>query len=136
MVLPSYFYRPMEEIRETLKVIGDIIEDEREDNKRLKEQIKELKDEHYKDEQLTAMRTELETAKADLYRGFGISKEENKDIENWIENHENTVHGGNHYHGLSGGGYEYIFYPTGIGTSGKIRCCNCGEKYEFQKIGW
>lgn len=34
----------------------------------------------------------------------------------------------------SGGRYEYIFVPTGLGISGTV-VCSCGAKFEFQKIG-
>lgn len=135
MILSSYSYLSMDDVREALKIIGDTIESERKQNGYLNEKIKELTSEHYKDEELAKMKAELETARADLRRGFEISEREDKDIENWIENHENTVHGGNHHHGVSGGGYKFVFYPTGLGTSGVVRCCICGEEHEFQEIG-
>jgi len=40
----------------------------------------------------------------------------------------------NHCHDVSGGGYKYMFYPTGIGTSGRVKCGRCGEVFEFRKL--
>ena len=134
-ILPAYFYRPTKDIRDELNVVADIIERERKTIEDLRSTINDMESEAYKDSELARMRAELDEAKADLYRGFGISKDESKAIAEWIENHENTYHNGNHYHGVSSGGYEYIFYPTGIGTAGEIRCSSCGKRFQFQEIG-
>lgn len=44
----------------------------------LQNQNKKLKEEHYKDTELQKMKEELERVRADMYRGFPISAEEEK----------------------------------------------------------
>ena len=78
--------------------------------------------------------------KEDYWRGFPISEDEKKLIDDWKERHEAEVHevitldqklkrGG-----CIGGNYSYHFTPTSIGVSGKIKC-SCGAEFEFCKIG-
>lgn len=93
-----------------------------------------------KDEELTKVREELKKCKDDMRRGFQISEDEQKDIQAWIRRHEEYAHGLKTLeqrvlaHGCSGGGYTYMFYPTGIGTIGIVKCNACGDAYEFQRI--
>ena len=101
-------------------------------SKYLMEQLNKVKDEKYKDNELQKMKNELNTMRKEYYRGFPISKAEEEKINEFIKKH-NEIHGS--YHGCSGGGFTYIFYPTAIGTSGVIRCDLCKEEFEFQKIG-
>lgn len=49
--------------------------------KYLEEENKKLKDEHYKDSEMQRMKTELEKAKEDLYRGFPISEKNKRKSE-------------------------------------------------------
>lgn len=121
----------IEDLKQTLLFMTNI-------NDRLQRQFNELYDEKWADTTLQNMKNELEQAKQDMYRGFPISEAENKKINNWILKHDEEVHNNpNHYHGVSGGGYEYSFYPTGLGTIGYCICENCkrkaikekGEKY-------
>ena len=107
--------------------------------KYLELQNRELYDEHYKDHELKQMLDELNKMKDDYYRGFPISEEENKNIKEWIDNHERDVHGCYTLEdkinrgGCCGGTYTYEFVPTSIGTVGTVRC-NCGAKYTFQNM--
>ena len=107
--------------------------------KYLELQNRELYDEHYKDHELKQMLDELNKMKDDYYRGFPISEEENKNIKEWIDNHERDVHGCYTLEdkinrgGCCGGTYTYEFVPTSIGTIGTVRC-SCGAKYTFQDI--
>lgn len=111
----------------------DTIEYLRKENKRLKE-------ENYKDDELQKMKTQLEKMKADYWRGFPITEDEKKAIEEWKKKHEEEVHGLTtdkmrlRAQGISGGRYSYHFVPTTIGTSGVIRC-SCGAEFEFREIG-
>ena len=99
----------------------------------------ELYDEHYKDHELKQMLDELNKMKDDYYRGFPISEEENKNIKEWIDNHERDVHGCYTLEdkinrgGCCGGTYTYEFVPTSIGTIGTVRC-SCGAKFTFQDM--
>ena len=113
----------------TLAKIGQQYQEQEKTIEKLQQQIKNFKAEVYKDEELTAMKETYEKMKNDYYRGFPISKEEIAKINKWIKNHENTHHGGYPcYHGVSGGGYSYVFYPTAIGTAGEIVCGSCRKK--------
>lgn len=107
--------------------------------KYLELQNRELYDEHYKDNEMQQMLNELNKMKDDYYRGFPISEEEDKNIKEWIDNHERDVHGcytleDKINRGVCcGGTYTYEFVPTSIGTIGTVRC-NCGAKYTFQNM--
>ena len=107
--------------------------------KYLELQNRELYDEHYKDNEMQQMLNELNKMKDDYYRGFPISEEEDKNIKEWIDNHERDVHGCYTLEdkinrgGCCGGTYTYEFVPTSIGTIGTVRC-NCGAKYTFQNM--
>lgn len=128
-----------------IKLVEDKIEDLKQvllslthNNDRLQRKFNELYDEKWADTTLQNMKKELEEARQDMYRGFPIRKREKEEINNWILKHDEEVHNNpNHYHGVSGGGYEYAFHPTGLGTIGYCICGICksrglrekGEKY-------
>ena len=107
--------------------------------KYLELQNRELYDEHYKDNEMQQMLNELNKMKDDYYRGFPISEEEDKNIKEWIDNHERDVHGCYTLEdkinrgGCCGGTYTYEFVPTSIGTIGTVKC-SCGAKYTFQDM--
>ena len=107
--------------------------------KYLELQNRELYDEHYKDNELKQMLDEVNKMKDDYYRGFPISEEEDKNIKEWIDNHERDVHGCYTLEdkinrgGCCGGTYTYEFVPTSIGTVGTVKC-SCGAKFTFQEI--
>lgn len=107
--------------------------------KYLEEENKKLKENNYKDEELSKMKQQLDKMQKDYWRGFPISEDEEKSIEEWKKKHDEEVHGYTKEmrmkaEGVSGGRYSYLFCPTALGTSGVIRC-NCGAKFEFQEIG-
>ena len=128
-----------------IKLVEDKIEDLKQillslthNNDRLQRQFNELYEEKWADTTLQNMKKELEQVKQNMYRGFPITEAEEKKINNWILKHDEEVHNNpNHYHGVSGGGYEYSFHPTGLGTIGYCICGICksrglhekGEKY-------
>ena len=128
-----------------IQLVEDKIEDLKQtllylthNNDRLQRQFNELYDEKWADTTLQNMKKELEEVKQDMYRGFPITKAEDKKINNWILKHDEEVHNNSkHYHGASSGGYEYSFHPTSLGTIGYCICGICksrglrekGEKY-------
>lgn len=57
-------------------------------NQKLIKENDELKNNAYKDKELTSMRNELNEMKSEYYRGFPISEYEEKKINEWIEQHE------------------------------------------------
>ena len=75
------------------------------------------------------MKKDYDRMEEDYYRGFPISKQSSNKIQNWIKEHEDKYHGGYPaYHGASGGGYQYIFSPTAIGTAQTCYCASCKMK--------
>ena len=99
------------------------------DNEMLRAELNTIKKEVYASEEMQKMKARLEEMQADYYRGFPISEEESKAISEWKKKHDATEHKNpKGYHGCSGGGYEYSFYPTAIGTSGVCICFTCRGK--------
>ena len=81
-------------------------------NEQKKEAEKEIKDEKWADKRLQEMNEKLEKMRREYYRGFPITDEEQKKIDEWLVNHR-------HYGGAIGGSHTYEFSPTSIGTFGK-----------------
>lgn len=108
--------------------------------KYLEEENKKLKENNYKDNELSKMKSQLYEMQKDYWHGFPISEDEEKSIEKWKKKHDEEVHGLTNNHlrmkadGCCGGRYSYRFIPTSFGTSGIIRC-SCGAEFEFQEIG-
>ena len=102
------------------------------ENEYLHEENERLKSEAYKDEELSKMKTEYDKMSSDYYRGFPISEEENKKINEWIENQQKKVPG---IGGASGGRFTYKFTPTGLGVSGIVIDGFTGDKFTFQELG-
>lgn len=124
----------------TLGYVPDMIKDCRENLDALERKFEllekhneELQSQVYKDSLVEQLQKQVKELQAELNAnaGFRISAEENKTLHSWMDAHEKVHPGG---HGCSGGKYTYIFLPTGLGTSGTIRC-SCGAEFEFQKIG-
>lgn len=105
----------------------------------LEKQNQELRNEKYKDNELSRMESELKTMKEDYYRGFPISEEEQKSIREWMNKHDEEVHHARTLDdklklgGCCGGRYTYEFTPTSIGTIGTVKC-SCGAKFTFQDM--
>lgn len=97
--------------------------------KSLQEKLDTIKKEAYASEEMQEMKKERDAALADMWRGFPITESESVAIRDWKKKHDTEAHGNAQgYHGCSGGGYTYIFYPTGIGTSGVCRCDICHRR--------
>lgn len=105
----------------------------------LEKQNQELRDEKYKDNELSRMESELKTMQEDYYRGFPISEEGQKSIREWMNKHDEEVHHARTLDdklklgGCCGGRYTYEFTPTSIGTIGTVKC-SCGAKFTFQDM--
>ena len=98
----------------------------------LEEENKRLKSDAYKDEELAKMKSEYDRMKEDYFRGFPISEEEHKKINEWIDE-QMKKHPG--IGGAIGGRFTYEFLPTGIGTAGTIIDGFTGDKFTFQELG-
>lgn len=107
--------------------------------KYLNEENKRLRNEQYKDEELSKMKDYMEEVKKDMFRGFPISEREEQRIEEWKLKHEIEDHGWDTPEkrlkaaGCCGGGYTYYFVPCSIGTIGVVKC-SCGKEFEFQSL--
>ncbi len=104
----------------------------------LEAKVKRLESEHYKDEEIQKMKSELEQMRKEMYAGFPITGDQQEAINAWRRMHEETVHGlidenkRMKANGVSGGRYAYLFTPTSIGTFCSIRCV-CGEEFVFSE---
>lgn len=91
----------------------------------LEHTLETVRSEKWKDAELQNLKRERDQAVEDMYRGFPISQDESDKINAWIKAHDTEVHNNpQQYHGASGGGYEYVFFPTGLGT---VAYCICGS---------
>jgi len=102
------------------------------ENDYLREEIKKVKSETYKSEEITRLKEENEKLSEDYYRGFPISEEEEKKIHEWMDKQmkKNPSNGG-----AIGGRFTYEFIPTSIGINGTIRDSLTGDSFNFQELG-
>lgn len=127
-------------IDELLQKIKNAFDKKDKEIKVLRKEISELKDLHYKDKELSRLKTELDNAKQHLYTGFPITEYELNKINEWKRKHEKEVHGLKTIEerlksqGCCGGVYEYRFIPTSIGVIGLIICSRCGDSFEFREL--
>lgn len=119
----QYEFKHVHPLNECIDSINERFNDLIESNHSLQEKLKEIQDEKWTDDRLQQMREELERMRRDYYRGFPISDDEQKKIDQWMKNHAHPC-------GAIGGAHSYIFTPTSIGTVGKIKCV-CGEEFTF-----
>ena len=125
----SHYHAKTRDVVTILKQVGEQYQEKENEVRELRQKLSNFKAAAYKDSQMAAMKNELKKMSEDYYRGFPVTEEEKDKIKSWIVNHENEKHGGYPmYHGASGGGYVYEFYPTGIGVGGSICCSSCRRK--------
>lgn len=115
----------------------EIIRERNKDNEKtimeLTEENRKLKDEHYKDNELQVLKSQVAKLQDNLSRGFDISEEEDVAIKNWEEEHVTNAHNGRTYAGAIGGRLSYHFTPTSIGTIGVVKC-GCGAEFCFREL--
>ena len=102
-------------------------EDQLDRIKYLEEENRKLKDAAYKDAEMTRMKSQFDEMKKDYYRGFPITENEKKQIDNFI----NKYRGKNF--GAIGGAFTYKFTPTSIGIVGEVIAPN-GESFTFKEL--
>ena len=122
----------LDDIEKTLQQVYDHYRNVCNTNDYLRKEIEKVKSEKYKDEELFKMKSEYDKMKSDYYRGFPISEEEDKKINEWIEKQMEKVPG---IGGASGGRFTYQFTPTGLGIAGTIIDGFTGDKFTFQELG-
>ena len=87
-----------------------------------------------KDEEIQKLQEKIaELKKKPEGMSFYISAEEKQAINEWIDQHINEKHNGDHYAGAIGGRFTYKFIPTSIGDIGEI-VCSCGDKFCFREL--
>ena len=98
----------MDSIENDLKRIYDHYRKVVNENEYLRKENDRLKSEAYKDEELSKMKEKYDQMSKDYYRGFPISEEEEKKINEWIEKQIEK-----HPSGRStiGGRFTYEFFP-------------------------
>lgn len=127
----------MVKVKELLDQIGTEVDIKDTHIKLLQDENKRLKDNNYKDVELLKLKSELEKAKKDLYRGFPITEKEMDKVRKWEREHEENIHGLKTLEdrlkaqGCCGGTYEYRFTPTSIGVCAEVVCSRCGDKFTF-----
>lgn len=120
----------LNEVKEQYDFLNNLVEELRKENLR-------LKDEAYKDKELSKMQEQLNREREDFSRGFSITEEEEESINTWVDLHLREKHWDKRNDcplstGAIGGGFTYEFLPTSIGTFGTIKC-HCGDKFCFRK---
>lgn len=98
-------------------------------NNRLQKRFNEIYDEKWKDNELMEMKLKMERAIRERSYGFPLTEEERNRSYDWQRKHDSEVHSNPEgYHGASGGGFSYTFYPTGLGTTCDCFCNQCKAK--------
>lgn len=121
-------------LQECFEMIANRINEAEEIKTKANEKIKRYEEEINADVRVQELTVQLKKAKDDLYRGFGISEDEEKAISDWKEKHDIEQHGLNTLDkklragGAIGGRYHYEFHPTSIGTAGDCVCGSCQNK--------
>ena len=122
----------MDDIKKTLQQVYDHYRSVCNRNDYLKKEIEKVKSEKYADEELSKLKSEYDKMKSDYYRGFPISEEEDKNINEWIKKQQEKNPGSG---GTAGGRFTYRFTPTGLGTVGTIIDDFTGDEFTFQELG-
>ena len=105
------YKRENDRAEEAIADITDIIHGLMKQNNSLRQENKQLKSEHYKDEEIARLKE---------------TKERYEKIMELCKKHEWEKHG------RKGNGYfNYCFAETEIGTFGWAKCCDCGEEIKF-----
>ena len=95
-------------------------------NNRLQKRFNEIYEEKWKDNELMEMKQKMERAIRERSYGFPLTEEERNRSYDWQRKHDSEVHANPEgYHGASGGGFSYTFYPTGLGTTCDCFCNQC-----------
>lgn len=119
------------DIKNSLQDIYDQFRALKNRNEYLEEEIKRLKSEAYKDEELSEMRKRYNKMELDYYRGFPISKKEHEKIQKWIDD---LIKDDPTLKINSSGRFMYEFYPTSLGTVGTIIDSITHKKFKFKEL--
>lgn len=88
-----------------------------------------LNEERWHDEQLQKMKKERDEAIKERNLGFPLTQEEVDKTNEWQRKHDIEAHfNPKGYHGASGGGYSWEFYPTALGATCQCYCNACKDR--------
>jgi|InofroStandDraft_1065614.scaffolds.fasta_scaffold56628_3 hypothetical protein len=115
--------------------IKEIVKEQEQTIENLRKKVSELNDEHFRDEKLNQLQKELEKVKSDCQRGFPITEEEQRIIQEWKDTHFKEKHRDRNLNWAEaiGGRFTYTFIPTSIGVIGEVTC-SCGESMTFSNL--
>lgn len=137
-----------EQVRDTLNEIADKIEDLQNTIKTLREENKELKSEHYKDEELARLKEAYNDLWEKYLNSFSLSDRDKEKLNHLFEEHclqhpdeTNSLTSATKCDELGDNVYKiikyprhyiasYEFFPTEIDIFIKAKC-NCGEVFDI-----
>ena len=118
----------LSDIKDTLQNLYDHYRNVNSENEYLRAEIEKVKAEKYAGEELAKMKVKYEEMRADYFRGFPISEEEQKKIDEWKDKLPKANSG------AIGGRFTYEFVPTSIGVIGVIKDSVTGKEFNFQGL--
>lgn len=121
----------LKDIKSVLQEVYDHYRSVKLRNDSLTEENERLKSENYKDEELSKLLGKYNEMRDSYYRGFPISLEEQKKIEDWKTDILNKYPTNT---GAIGGRFTYQFTKTSIGVIGTIIDGVSQEKLTFQDL--
>ena len=127
-------YHDFQGLYNSLEEIKKSVEETLEYAESVEDKNKELLNEHWKDSQLSEMKEKYSQMENAYHRGFPISEDQQKAINNWKDQHWEKKHNAPDLlsrldkQGAIGGAFEYRFVPTSIGIVGTICCQSCKQK--------
>ena len=120
-----------QDIKKVLQELYDHYRSIQNRNEYLKNELERVKSDKFKDEELAKMKSAYEKMKAEYYRGFAISEDEDDLIKEW-EKHMIEKYPANS--GAIGGRFHYEFVPTGVGTVGTVVDSFTNQRYIFHSL--
>lgn len=102
-------------------------------NEYLSKEIAKVKEETYKDNELTEMKKKYDEMSADYYRGFPISEAESQKISAWMKEVTEGEDPREKVGGAISGRFKYEFIPTSIGVIGTVIDTFTNKKLTFQE---
>lgn len=116
-------YHDFQGLNKSLDEIKYQVEETLKYAEKMEKENKALKSDLYEKEEIKKLREEIKLLKS--YRGFNISPTERENISKWRKSHIENQHNGKESKSAIGGGFEYTFSPTSIGTVGCVHCVSC-----------
>ena len=124
----------LQDIKKSLQEVYDHYRSVTIRNEYLEDEIKRLKSEQYKDEELSRMKEKYDEMLKDYHRGFPISEEEDKKIMEWLDEITKDEDFVTKTGGAIGGRFTYEFIPTGVGIIGIVKDGRTGKKLTFREL--